>query len=91
MMNRKKGPAGKLRTQNDPEAVYVIGPEEATGIARWPEGTLLMIYDLRDCDAWTKAHDDRGAWGKAYCDIYDVGPDHVILVFRPGGALEAAA
>ena len=54
-------------------------------------GEVLMLYDLRDPDAWQQAHDDRRAWGKPWCDIFDLDQDHVVLRFRPGGALEGSA
>ena len=51
----------------------------------------LVIYDLRDDEAWRCAHQDRRVWGKALCDFYVLDSDHVILLFRPGGAMELEA
>lgn len=45
--------------------------------------TLLVVYDLRDPDAWRAAHHHRGLWGKLYCDIVALDYDHVLLAFRP--------
>lgn len=53
--------------------------------------STLVIYDLRDDAAWKRAHRDRDAWGKAFCDFEFLDEDHVVLFFRPGGALGASA
>jgi hypothetical protein len=44
---------------------------------------LVVLYDLRDPDAWQAAHRHRAWWGKLYTDIYDLGSDCIALVFRP--------
>ncbi len=44
---------------------------------------LLRVYDLRDADAWRAAHRHRDFWGKLYCDVHYLDPDHVALLFRP--------
>jgi hypothetical protein len=58
-------------------------PEPRTGI--------VLVYDLREPDSWEHAREDRGAWGKELTDIYTLDNDHVIIVFKPGTALEASA
>jgi hypothetical protein len=52
--------------------------------------STLAVYDLRDPEEWMKAHRERAAWGKGRTTVYVLGPDHVILEFRAGGALEAS-
>ena len=44
---------------------------------------FTIVYDLRDPQAWMKAHRDRNYWGKLYTDIDVLDNDHVILSFRP--------
>jgi hypothetical protein len=50
-----------------------------------PPLLFTMIYDLRDEEAWRKAHRDRSLWGKIYTDIHVLDNDHIILSFRSGG------
>jgi hypothetical protein len=54
-----------------------------------PEHTVVVLYDLRE--GWDEALADRERWGREHTDVYPMGLDHVLLVFRPGGAMEAAA
>jgi hypothetical protein len=44
---------------------------------------LLIVYDLRDPDAWEAARRHRNYWGKLFTDIHCLDNDHVVLVFRP--------
>jgi hypothetical protein len=44
---------------------------------------MIVVYDLRDPDAWQAAHRHRRAWGRRQTDIHALGYDHVALVFRP--------
>jgi hypothetical protein len=44
---------------------------------------LLVVYDLRDPDAWRAADHHRATWGRLYTDIVALDYDHVLLVFRP--------
>lgn len=53
--------------------------------------STLVMYDLRDPEAWMRAHRERAAWGKRRTTVYILDPDHVVLEFRAGGALEASA
>jgi hypothetical protein len=46
---------------------------------------LLIVYDLRDPDAWEAARRHRALWGKLYTDIYPLDYDHIALVFRSAG------
>ncbi len=47
---------------------------------------FVVTYDLRDSDAWRRAHQHRRLWGKLYSDYYILDQDHVLLVFRSAGA-----
>lgn len=55
-----------------------------------PEG-LVVVYDLRDPAQWTGARRDREAWGRERSEIFPLDNDHIIIQFKPGGALEASA
>jgi hypothetical protein len=67
--------------------ILQYSPEPRTGI--------VVVYDLREPDSWEQAREDRRAWGKElteiYTLIYTLDNDHVIIAFKPGAALEAAA
>lgn len=55
---------------------------------------ILVLYDLRDPDAWQAAHDASEAWGREWTQTHHFGVDHVLIDFRPGGAsssMEAAS
>ncbi len=45
-------------------------------------GSFEIIYDLR-AGGWARANRDRRFWGRLYTDAYVIGPDHLILAFRP--------
>jgi hypothetical protein len=51
----------------------------------------MVVYDLEDPDSWEQAHEDRAAWGKELTEIHTLDNNHVAIVFKPGGALEASA
>jgi hypothetical protein len=51
-----------------------------------PAVGVFVLYDLRDPSAWLSAHRHRLLWGKRFCDFHFIGPDHVVLIFKPGGA-----
>lgn len=53
--------------------------------------SALVLYDLRDPEAWARARRERAAWGKSRTPIHTLDNDHIILEFRPGGAQEAKA
>lgn len=53
--------------------------------------STLVMYDLRDPETWMRAHRERAAWGKSRTTVHVLDPDHVVLEFRAGGALEASA
>jgi hypothetical protein len=55
-----------------------------------PESTLVL-YDLRDVEAWKRAGKDRRAWGRELTEVHDLDRDHVVIEFKAGGALEASA
>ena len=52
---------------------------------------VFVVYDLRDPDAWTRAREQRAAWGRGRTEIYALDNDHVIIEFRAGGALGESA
>jgi hypothetical protein len=51
----------------------------------------LVLYDLRDPEVWERAGRERRAWGRERTEIHGLDNDHVIIVFRAGGALELPA
>jgi hypothetical protein len=53
------------------------------------EHSIVVLVDLRE--GWSEARADRERWGREHTDIYPMGLDHVLLVFRPGGDSEEAA
>jgi hypothetical protein len=53
--------------------------------------STLVLYDLRDPDAWERAGRDRRVWGRGMTEIYTLDTDHVVIEFKPGGALELSA
>ena len=48
----------------------------------------LVVYDLRDSEAWTRAGRERAAWGRERATIHALDDDHVVIKFRAGGARE---
>jgi hypothetical protein len=48
-----------------------------------PSEPFVVVYDLQDPDAWTRAHRHRNFWGKLYTDIATLDNDHVALTFNP--------
>jgi hypothetical protein len=46
---------------------------------------LIVLYDLRDPDAWQTARRHHALWGKLYTDIHALDYDHIALVFRSAG------
>lgn len=48
--------------------------------------STLVVYDLRDPEAWTKVGEVRKAWGKAHSEVHTLDADHIALVLKPGGA-----
>lgn len=62
------------------------------GLYPMQAASTLVIYDLRDPEAWMRAHRERAAWGKSHTVVHVLDSDHVVLEFRAGGAaLEASA
>jgi hypothetical protein len=51
----------------------------------------MVVYDLEEPDSWEQAREDRAAQGKELTEIYTLDSNHVAMVFKPGGALEASA
>jgi hypothetical protein len=43
---------------------------------------MIVLYDLGHPDGWQAAHRHRAFWGRRFTDIYDLGSDHVALLFR---------
>ena len=54
-------------------------------------GAVVKVYDLRDPEAWERAGREHAAWGRERSEIHRLDNDHVIIEFKPGGALEALA
>ena len=54
-------------------------------------GSAFVIYDLRDTKAWKRAHRERAVWGRSRTPIHTLDRDHVVLEFRPGGALDTVS
>lgn len=63
---------------------------EATNTTGYREN-VLVLYDLRDPGQWKQAGHDRETWGRECSVIHSLDHDHVVIEFRPGGALEATA
>lgn len=58
---------------------------------RAPRTGIMVVYDLEEPDSWEQAREDRAAQGKELTEIYTLDSNHVAMVFKPGGALEASA
>ncbi len=54
------------------------------------ETEVWVLCDLREPDAVRFIHSMRAAY-QEHSDLAGFGPDHLILLIFPGGALEAAA
>ena len=52
------------------------------------EPSLWVIYDLRDAAQWTAAGEECRAWGRERTEIHSLDNDHVVVEYKPGGALE---
>lgn len=78
-------PGAKSHTKGEP---FVIESSEV--YPRFGDGTLV-VYDLRDPAQWTGARRDREAWGRERAEIHALDNDHIIIEYKPGGALEASA
>jgi hypothetical protein len=50
----------------------------------------LVLYDLRDPEAWARAGRERAAWGHERATIHALDNDHVVIEFRAGGAKRIA-
>ena len=48
----------------------------------------IIIYDLRDPNAWLQAHRDIAVWGKERAHFENLDSDHVIIAFFHGAAAE---
>lgn len=56
-----------------------------------PDEAIWTIYDLRDPETWNRAGREHCAWGVEYADVHRLDGDHVVIVYRPGGARRLAA
>jgi hypothetical protein len=54
-------------------------------------GAVLIIYALRDPEAWERARRDRAFWGRERTEIHTLDSDHVVIEFKSSGALETSA
>ena len=50
----------------------------------------VIVYDLRDADAWEEACKDRELWGRSRSEVHGLGTDHIAIQFLPS-TLEASA
>lgn len=51
----------------------------------------LVVFDLRDAEAWEQAGRARTAWGRNHSEIHALDNDHVAIVFWGAEELEAAS
>ncbi len=51
-----------------------------------PGEATLVLYDLRDTEAWERAGRESKAWGKPHTTIYSMGAEHLLIEYRAGGA-----
>jgi hypothetical protein len=57
-----------------------------------PSEAMVVLFDLRDPDAWLEAGAIRKAWGPRFSEVYTLDADHVAVVLKPGAAgAEASA
>ncbi len=54
------------------------------------EPGMLVVYDLSEGEAWTRARQELRAWGTAFADIHRLDNDHILIAFRPGAARRLA-
>jgi hypothetical protein len=47
---------------------------------------FAIVYDRTCAHAWRQAHTHRALWGMRFCQHYALDEDHLVIVFRPGGA-----
>ncbi len=52
---------------------------------------IMVVYELEEPDSSEQAREDRAAQGKELTEIHTLGNNHVAIVFKPSGALEASA
>ena len=52
---------------------------------------IVVVYDLRDPDAWERAGRERRAWGREFTEVHTLTNDVIAVEFKPGGALEVPA
>lgn len=50
--------------------------------------STLVLYDLRDIEAWERAGRERQAWGTERTEIHTLDNDHLVIEFWPGAAQE---
>lgn len=51
-----------------------------------PNEAMVVLFDLRDPDAWLEAGAIRKAWGSRFSEVHALDTDHVAVVLKPGGA-----
>lgn len=47
--------------------------------------SILVIYDLQDANAWRIAGEYVRCWGRERVVIHNLGAEHVVVEFKPGG------
>lgn len=50
-----------------------------------PGESTWVLYDLSDPEAWSRAGEERRAWGQEFAEIHRPGNDHVVIVYQPVG------
>ncbi len=55
-----------------------------------PEHGTVVVYDLRDPEAWDAALLARKAWDRRYSRLEVLDNDHVAITFLPGAARRRA-
>jgi hypothetical protein len=51
---------------------------------------VVIVYDLSDADQWEQAREDRELWGRSRSEVHALGTDHIVIEFKPEGALETS-
>lgn len=52
--------------------------------------SIWILFDLRDPAACEHLHKQRALW-REESDLAALGPDHIVLIIRPGTAVREAA
>lgn len=50
--------------------------------------STLALYDLSDPGAWERAGRELEAWGKSRSAVHTLDPDHIVIEYLAGGAVD---